>query len=140
PTRPAPPKAPTPCSPTPSASVTPPSGPWPSPWWPASRACRLRASPSWPYTCSPRGRRPSRRSTRPPVTPAQRKPSMPDFTTDLRRAEAIARDAGRRLLLERDAGVNVSVKGIDDVVTNVDVAVETFIRGELGRHFPDDGI
>jgi myo-inositol-1(or 4)-monophosphatase len=65
---------------------------------------------------------------------------MADFVSDLRQAEGIAREAGRRLLEERGRGVAVSTKGIDDVVTNVDLAVETFVRAQLAEHFPNDAL
>lgn len=63
-----------------------------------------------------------------------------DFITELRCAEALARDAGKRMQIERRAGVQIDYKGKNDLVTNVDRSVETFLRGELALLFPEDAI
>ncbi len=58
----------------------------------------------------------------------------------LRCAEALAREAGRRIEMGRQAGFTIKLKGRNDLVTNVDREVETFIRGELATLFPEDSI
>lgn len=65
---------------------------------------------------------------------------MSDYAKELKSAEDIARRAGKRMLEVRAAGMSVSPKGRDDVVTNVDIEVEKFLKGELRRMFPDDGL
>ena len=65
---------------------------------------------------------------------------MSDLAHELECAEDVARRAGKRMLEVRAAGMSVSPKGRDDVVTNVDVEVEKFLKGELRRLFPDAGL
>jgi myo-inositol-1(or 4)-monophosphatase len=65
---------------------------------------------------------------------------MPDFAHELQRAEEAARRAGELAMRERDAGLSVGSKGIDDVVTNVDVTVERFLKERLGSEFPADSL
>jgi len=59
---------------------------------------------------------------------------------DLRVAEALAREAGRRMMRSRRQGFEVDYKGTNDLVTNVDREVERFLRDELRAMFPDDGV
>lgn len=66
--------------------------------------------------------------------------SRNDYLTELRCAEALARAAGQRIELGRRAGVTVDYKGRNDLVTNVDREVETFLREELKQLFPEDRI
>ncbi|MEZ4460189.1 MAG: inositol monophosphatase family protein [bacterium] len=65
---------------------------------------------------------------------------MTDFNLELRVAEAIAREAGKLMLVERGKGFEVDFKAAHDVVTRVDRLVEDFIRGELKRAFPSDTV
>ena len=65
---------------------------------------------------------------------------MTDFHLELRVAEAIAREAGKLMLVERAKGFEVDFKAAHDVVTRVDRLVEDFIRGELKRAFPSDTV
>lgn len=65
---------------------------------------------------------------------------MADLTTEQRCAEALARAAGKRMLRGRDRGFSVELKGKDDLVTNIDREIETFITEELSRIFPDDEV
>lgn len=65
---------------------------------------------------------------------------MSDFAHELKSAEDVARRAGKLMLEVRATGMSVSPKGRDDVVTNIDIAVEKFLKGELRRMFPDDGL
>jgi len=54
-------------------------------------------------------------------------------------ARALARDAGK--LAHRGFGTSAtSMKGVHDVVTEMDRAVERFIRDAIGRRFPHDAI
>ena len=62
------------------------------------------------------------------------------FLTELRCAEALARAAGQRIEIGRRAGVTVDYKGRNDLVTNVDREVETFLRAEIKELFPEDRI
>ena len=63
-----------------------------------------------------------------------------DYGLELRFAEALAREAGKRIELSRARGVEIAFKGHNDLVTNVDREIEEFLRDELGRAFPSDGI
>jgi myo-inositol-1(or 4)-monophosphatase len=63
---------------------------------------------------------------------------MSSFLVEQRCAEAIAREAGRRMLVGQREGFDISHKGINDVVTNIDREIEEFIVGELGEMFPAD--
>lgn len=65
---------------------------------------------------------------------------MTDFAAELRCAEALAREAGKRMLRGREAGFAIETKGVNDLVTDVDRAVERFVVGQLRSLFPDDGI
>lgn len=60
------------------------------------------------------------------------------FLTELRCAEAIAREAGKRIELGRAHGFIIDHKGTNDLVTNVDREVETFLREQLRELFPED--
>ncbi len=63
-----------------------------------------------------------------------------NYALELRCAEALARDAGHLMLRRRTAGFKVDYKGANDLVTDVDRAVEAFLRDELRTLFPDDGL
>ena len=65
---------------------------------------------------------------------------MPTYTLEHRCAQALAREAGKRILIERSKGVEINYKGANDLVTNVDRSIERFIRGQLRDMFPEDGI
>ncbi|WP_112321160.1 inositol monophosphatase family protein [Oceanibium sediminis] len=60
----------------------------------------------------------------------------------LEAATAIARDAGALALRHfRDIGaLDIQSKGTQDLVSNADLEVETFIRARIADGFPDDGI
>ena len=62
------------------------------------------------------------------------------FVLEQRVAEALAREAGRRILRERRQGLDVSLKSRNDLVTNVDRSIERFVTGELSALFPQDRI
>lgn len=57
-------------------------------------------------------------------------------------AKTIATQAGELALgFFRDIGALViERKGVQDMVSNADRDVETFVRAQLNKHFPDDGI
>ncbi len=57
-------------------------------------------------------------------------------------AISIARDAGALALdYFRDIGaLEISSKGVQDMVSNADMEVETFVRKRITAEFPDDGI
>src|SRR5690554_3100669 len=65
---------------------------------------------------------------------------MSDFLLELRAAEAIAREAGKRIVQQRSTGFTVSLKAKNDLVTDVDRAAEVFIRDQLHRIFPNDTV
>ncbi len=62
------------------------------------------------------------------------------YALELRCAEALAREAGKRMQKERQEGFTVKYKKQNDPVTDVDRSVETFIREQLGILFKDDSI
>ena len=57
-------------------------------------------------------------------------------------AKTIARDAGAMALdFFRDiSALDIKSKGTQDMVSNADLEVETFVRAQLAAAFPDDGI
>jgi myo-inositol-1(or 4)-monophosphatase len=65
---------------------------------------------------------------------------MADFQLERRVAEALAREAGQRIVRGRREDVTVNLKGHNDPVTNVDVAVEEFLTSELRELFPGDAV
>lgn len=65
---------------------------------------------------------------------------MSDYLLELRVAEAIAREAGKRILRQRRDGFTVSLKAKNDLVTDVDRATEVFIREQLHRALPSDAV
>ena len=65
---------------------------------------------------------------------------MSDFLIEQRCAEALAREAGHRIERARAQGFAVDYKGANDVVTEIDVAIERFLTEQLGALFPDDRI
>ena len=65
------------------------------------------------------------------------------MTTDrLDIAKTIARDAGAMALdFFRDlASLDIKAKGAQDLVSNADLEVETFVRSQIAARFPEDGI
>jgi len=62
------------------------------------------------------------------------------FEHELHRAEALAKEAGALAIEECKNGLSVDPKGVDDLVTNVDIAVEKFLKERLAGEFPDDGL
>jgi myo-inositol-1(or 4)-monophosphatase len=65
---------------------------------------------------------------------------MADFQLERRVAEALARQAGQRIVRGRREDMTVRLKGHNDPVTNVDVAVEEFLTSELQELFPGDAV
>ena len=63
---------------------------------------------------------------------------MPDYSAERRAAEAIAREAGKRVLRASHTHFDVALKGENDFVTDVDRATEEFVKSELGVVFGDD--
>lgn len=59
--------------------------------------------------------------------------------SELRFTESIARLAGKHILRER-ASLEVSLKGTNDLVTNVDKSTEALIIEEIRKVYPDDMI
>ncbi len=57
-------------------------------------------------------------------------------------AKTIAREAGAlALAFFRDiSGLDIKSKGAQDMVSNADLEVETFVRAKLAAQFPEDGI
>lgn len=57
-------------------------------------------------------------------------------------AKSLARDAGAMALdFFRDvAALDIKSKGAQDLVSNADLEVETFVRRQIAKQFPDDGI
>ncbi len=65
------------------------------------------------------------------------------MTSDrLSAAKAIARDAGKMALdfFKDISALDIKSKGAQDVVSNADLEVETFVRARLADTFPEDGI
>lgn len=65
---------------------------------------------------------------------------MSEYDRERCSAESLARAAGRRIERKRRGGFDVEMKGTNDPVTDIDVAIEEFIFGELEALFPDDAI
>ena len=65
---------------------------------------------------------------------------MSTLLVEQRCAEALARDAGRRLLAGQREGFDIDHKGKNDLVTDIDRQTERFITSELAEMFPDDMI
>lgn len=65
-----------------------------------------------------------------------------ELDTRLDSAKTIAKGAGDMALnFFQDIGeLIIESKGVQDMVSNADRDVETFVRAELAKHFPDDGI
>ncbi len=57
-------------------------------------------------------------------------------------AKKIARDAGQlaREFFKDISALDIKAKGAQDVVSNADLEVETFVRARLAEQFPQDGI
>lgn len=64
------------------------------------------------------------------------------MTDRLDAAKQIARDAGAMALeFFKDIGaLDIKSKGAQDMVSNADLEVETFVRARLAEQFPEDGI
>ena len=60
--------------------------------------------------------------------------------TELRVAEALAREAGQEMKRATRGEFAVRLKGVNDLVTEVDIAIETFLRNELSAIFGGDQI
>lgn len=65
---------------------------------------------------------------------------MSNYLLEQRCAEALARQAGKMILRASRGEFEVFAKDGNDVVTEIDRAVEVFIAGELNALFPDDEI
>lgn len=67
---------------------------------------------------------------------------MPDHTARLEFAISTAERAGKAALaaFREIEKLTIEKKGHQDLVSEVDRDTETFIRAEIARHFPDDGI
>lgn len=65
---------------------------------------------------------------------------MSKYLLEQRCAEALARQAGKMILRASRGEFEVFAKDGNDVVTEVDRAIEVFIAGELNALFPDDEI
>ena len=57
-------------------------------------------------------------------------------------AKAIARDAGALALafFRNISALDIQTKGVQDMVSNADLEVETFVRTQIAAQFPEDGI
>ena len=57
-------------------------------------------------------------------------------------AKAIARDAGALALasFRNISALDIQSKGVQDMVSNADLEVETFVRTQIAAQFPEDGI
>jgi myo-inositol-1(or 4)-monophosphatase len=64
----------------------------------------------------------------------------PDLRRELEEATRIALEAGRVLTTARASGLEVRFKGVNDPVTQADIAADTLIRAALHQAFPDDGL
>ena len=60
----------------------------------------------------------------------------------LEAAKTIARDAGAMALefFCDISALDIQSKGVQDMVSNADLEVETFVRAQIAAQFPDDGI
>jgi myo-inositol-1(or 4)-monophosphatase len=65
---------------------------------------------------------------------------MTDFLREQRCAEALAREAGYILNRGRKGDIDVDFKGINDPVTEIDLAIEEFLVEQLEQMFPEDHI
>lgn len=65
---------------------------------------------------------------------------MTHYAVEQRVAESIAREAGRRICDAVVSGFDVELKGQNDFVTNIDRAIEDFVKGELAEAFPGDAL
>ncbi|MFU8802903.1 MAG: inositol monophosphatase family protein [Bradymonadaceae bacterium] len=65
---------------------------------------------------------------------------MTDYLTELRCAEALAREAGKQIIVGSRQGFQVDLKAKNDLVTNVDRSIERFLTAEFGKLFPEDTI
>jgi myo-inositol-1(or 4)-monophosphatase len=63
---------------------------------------------------------------------------MTAYATELRCAEALARQAGKKMIAARREGLSVDLKAKNDLVTNADRAIERFLIEELSSLFPAD--
>ncbi len=65
---------------------------------------------------------------------------MPTFAIEQRVAEAVAREAGKRMRRDRRGGFDVGLKSKNDLVTDIDRSIEEFVKTELLAAFPGDVI
>ena len=65
---------------------------------------------------------------------------MTDYLQELRVAESLARTAGKRMSRERREGFSIDYKGTNDLVTNIDLSIETFLQDQLQATFPADTV
>jgi len=65
---------------------------------------------------------------------------MAEYLNELRVAESLARAAGKRMNRERREGFSVGYKGANDLVTDIDLSIETFLQRELKQAFPQDTV
>lgn len=65
---------------------------------------------------------------------------MTAYLKELRCAEALARSAGKQMIVEGRKGLDVDLKAKNDLVTNVDRSIERFLVHELAELFPDHAI
>lgn len=63
-----------------------------------------------------------------------------DHAVALRCAQALAVEAGKRMIRERQQGFEIAYKSPNDIVTTVDRSIETFLREQLGELFPGDAL
>lgn len=65
-----------------------------------------------------------------------------ELDTRLHSAKTIAKGAGDMALnfFQDISELVIESKGVQDMVSNADRDVETYVRSELAKHFPDDGI
>lgn len=66
----------------------------------------------------------------------------PEVKTRLDAAKTIAKDAGEMALafFKDISALVIEQKGVQDLVSNADKDVETFVRQQIAQNFPDDGI
>lgn len=66
----------------------------------------------------------------------------PEVKTRLDAGKQIGKEAGQMALafFKDISGLVIEQKGVQDLVSNADRDVEMFVRTELAKHFPDDGI
>jgi myo-inositol-1(or 4)-monophosphatase len=63
-----------------------------------------------------------------------------DLRRELEVVTKLATDAGALLMASRASGLEIRYKGVDDPVTQADIAADTMIRARLLEAFPTDGL